>query len=130
MPRTSRPPFNLQYLPDTNKLTRSQYIHAVIFSAPFTPTQSYLSTLPYGAPAAVYHGPTSFIPLTYDPYVAPKAMGIYREIGKHDFHNVNAGEIVQRILRSRELYEERQRVKAEKAVREEAAKRQEKMIGV
>lgn len=81
-------------------------------------------------PAAVYHGPTSFIPLTYDPYMAPKAMSIYREIGKHDFHNVNAGEIVQRILRSRELYEERQRIKAEKAVREEAAKRQEKMNGV
>ena len=69
------------------------------------------------------------MPLTYDPYTAPKAMGIYCEIGKHDFHNVNAGEIVQRILRSREMYEKRQRVKAEKAVGEEAARRQEKKDG-
>lgn len=70
------------------------------------------------------------MPLTYDPYTAPKAMGIYREIGKHEFHHVNAGEIVQRILRSRELYEERQRVKAEKAAREKVAKQQENMGSV
>ncbi len=67
------------------------------------------------------------MPLTYDPYTAPKDMGIYQEIGKHDFHDVNAGEIVQRIMRSREMYEERQRVKGEKGVGEEAARRREKM---
>ncbi len=65
------------------------------------------------------------MPLTYDPYTAPKEMGIYHEIGKHEFHHVNAGEIVQRIMRSRDLYEARQRVKAEKAVAEEAARRRE-----
>ncbi len=109
------------------RLICSKYIHSVIFSAPFTPTKSYLSALPYGTPSAVYHGPTSFMPLTYDPYTAPKDMGIYQEIGKHDFHDVNAGEIVQRIMRSREMYEERQRVKGEKGIGEEAARRREKM---
>lgn len=65
------------------------------------------------------------MPLTYDPYTDAKALGIYREIGNHDFQNVNAGEIVQRILKSRKMYEERQRVKAEKAITEEAVLRKE-----
>ncbi|KAJ9247385.1 hypothetical protein DTO207G8_8084 [Paecilomyces variotii] len=51
-----------------------KYIHAVVFSAPFTPSKSYLQTMPTGVPSAVYHGPTTFIPLTYDPYTAPKQM--------------------------------------------------------
>lgn len=102
-----------------------QYINSVIFSAPFTPSKTYLSNLPFGTPHAVYHGPTSFMPLTYDPYVAAKDMGIYQEIGNHLFQSVNAGEIVQRILRSRQLYEERQKKKGEKGVGEELHRREE-----
>ena len=67
------------------------------------------------------------MPLTYDPYTAPKEMGIYREIGHHDFANVNAEEIVQRILRSRDLYEERQRVKGVKGIGEQGLRRREIM---
>lgn len=67
------------------------------------------------------------MPLTYDPYVAAKEMGIYKEIGKHDFSNVNAEQIVQRILKSRAMYEERQRVKGVKGVGEEAQRRRERM---
>ena len=67
------------------------------------------------------------MPLTYDPYTAPKEMGIYKEIGQHDFANVNAGEIVQRIMKSRDMYEERQRVKGMKGVGEEAQRRREQM---
>lgn len=52
-------------------------------------------------------------------------MGIFQEVGPHDFQDVNAGEIVQRIMRSRALYEERQRVKGEKAVGEQEARRRE-----
>lgn len=104
-----------------------QYISALILSAPFTPTKAYLTHLPYGTPQAVYHGPTSFMPLTYDPYTAAKAMGIYQEIGTHDFQNVNAGEIVQRILKSREMYEERQRVKGVKGAGEDMVRRREEM---
>lgn len=96
-----------------------------MFGAPFTPTKSYLTTLPWGTPNAVYHGPTAFIPLTYDPYTAPKTMGIYKEVGEHAFAHVNAGQIVQRILKSRDMYEARQRAKGVKAVGESAARERE-----
>ncbi|KAE8454093.1 hypothetical protein EG329_007871 [Mollisiaceae sp. DMI_Dod_QoI] len=102
-----------------------KYINAVIFGAPFAPTKVYLTSTPWGTPDAVYHGPTSFMPLTYDPYTAPKAMGIYKEIGKHNFSEVNAGSIVQRIMKSRDMYEERQRVKGVKGIGEEAQRRRE-----
>ena len=109
------------------KLIRRKYVDSVVFSAPFTPSKAYLNHTPYGIPDAVYHGPTSFIPLTYDPYTAAKALGIYHEIGTHEFQDVNAGEIVQRILKSREMYEERQRLKGEKTATEEAVQRREAM---
>lgn len=65
------------------------------------------------------------MPLTYEPYAAPKEMGIYREIGTHAFSEVNAGEIVQRIMKSRDLYEARQRAKGMKAEVEQAARERE-----
>lgn len=67
------------------------------------------------------------MPLTYDPYTAAKDMGIYREIGPHAFADMNAGQIVQRILKSREMYEERQRAKGVKGIGEDAQRRREKM---
>lgn len=84
--------------------------------------------MPFGVPDVVYHGPTTFIPLTYDPYTAPKQMGIFRQINDHPFQHVNAGEIVDRILRSREAYEERQRAKLQKAIIEEQVKSEEKSL--
>lgn len=81
--------------------------------------------MPWGVPDVVYHGPTTFIPLTYDPYVAPKQMGIFKEVGSHPFQNVNAGEIVERILRSRSAYEQRQRAKLQKGVVEQDARDKE-----
>lgn len=83
--------------------------------------------MPLGAPNAVYHGPTTFIPLTYDPYTAPKRMGIFREVDGHPFQHVNAGEIVQRILKSRDAFEERQRLKMQKSIAEEEFKQREAM---
>ncbi|TQN72196.1 Ethanolamine-phosphate cytidylyltransferase [Colletotrichum shisoi] len=102
-----------------------RYVNAVVFGAPFSPTKAYLTTLPWGTPDAVYHGPTAFMPLTYDPYTAPKEMGIMREVGEHEFAGVNAGTIVQRIMRSRDMYEERQRKKGIKAEGESAARDRE-----
>lgn len=104
-----------------------RYVHAVVFGAPFTPTQSYLPSLPWGTPDAVYHGPTHFMPLTYDPYVAPKRMGIYKQIGHHAYEDVNAGTIVQRIMKSRDLYEARQKAKGMKADVEAAQKKREEL---
>lgn len=98
----------------------TQYVHAVIFGSPFSLSKAFLLTLPYSTPVAVYHGITKFMPLTYDPYAVPKALNIYREIANHEFQNVNAAEIVARIMKGRALYEERQRKKGEKGMGEEA----------
>ena len=76
-------------------------------------------------PNAIYHGPTAFMPLTYDPYTAAKRMGIYAEIGAHAFADVNAGQIVERIMQSRDRYEARQRAKGVKAGVEAAARQRE-----
>ncbi|KAL4929618.1 ethanolamine-phosphate cytidylyltransferase [Aspergillus undulatus] len=105
-----------------------RYVHAVVFSAPFSPSQPYLEAMPLGVPDIVYHGPTTFIPLTYDPYAAPKRMGIFRETTYHAFQHVNAGEIVERILKSREAYEARQRAKLQKGVVEDQVKSREETI--
>ncbi|KAK2753965.1 hypothetical protein FQN54_007324 [Arachnomyces sp. PD_36] len=102
-----------------------RYVNAVIFSAPFTPSRPYLETFPFGTPNAVYHGPTTFIPLTYDPYTGPREMGIFKEIHSHSFQHVNAEEIVQRILKSREAFEERQRAKMQKSIGENEFKERE-----
>ena len=123
-------------------LTRPfQHINSVVFSAPFLPDKVYLTSLPFGdqksPPHAIYHGPTSFMshapdsassPASTtlpDPYAAAKQLGIFHEIGQHAFQGVNAGQIVQRIMRSRGLYEERQRLKGLKAGREEEVKTRE-----
>lgn len=65
------------------------------------------------------------MPLTYDPYADARTMGIYRDIGKHAFQSVNAGQIVKRIMASRDMYEARQRAKGVKAGVEAAARERE-----
>jgi ethanolamine-phosphate cytidylyltransferase len=110
-----------------------RYINAVVLGAPFTPTKAYLEALPLamdrptsnGGISAVYHGATAFMPLTYDPYVDAKEMGVYHETSKHDFENINAGEIVGRIMAGRAAFEERQRKKGIKAAGEEVTRRRE-----
>lgn len=104
-----------------------RYVHAVVFGAPFAPTRPYLEAIPLGNIAAVYHGPTAFMPLEFDPYADAKAMGIFKEIGDHTFSHVNAGEIVKRIMKGRQAFEERQKRKGQKAVGEEAAREREIM---
>ncbi|KAF2471719.1 uncharacterized protein BDR25DRAFT_303167 [Lindgomyces ingoldianus] len=104
-----------------------KYVHSVVFGSPFSLSKAFLLTLPYNTPVAVYHGITSFMPLTYDPYAPAKSLNIYREIENHDFQNVNAGEIVERIMKGRAMYEERQRLKGEKGVTEEVEKRRQEL---
>lgn len=67
------------------------------------------------------------MPGVSDPYTDAKALNIYYETPAHDFQHVNAGEIVERILKSRAQYEERQRVKGVKNVGEEAVRKREEM---
>ena len=65
------------------------------------------------------------MPFMQDPYAGAKTLGIFQEVPSHDFAHVNAGEIVQRILESRAMYEERQRVKGVKGIGEAAARERE-----
>ncbi len=58
-------------------------------------------------------------------YRDAKKLGIYQEIPKHDYQNVNAEMIVQRILTNRKAYEERQRMKAAKNLVESEIKTNE-----
>ena len=52
---------------------------------------------------------------------------MFKEVGEHAYAGVNAGEIVNRIMRSRDVYEARQRAKGEKAAGEAAAREREKL---
>ena len=113
-------------------VVQCKYIHAVVFGAPYTPSASYLKSFPEGsgkAPDAVYHGPTSSSASSSqpDPYADAKALGIFRETPEHAFQDVNAAQIVRRILDKRGEYEERQRRKGAKRVGEDAAERREAM---
>ena len=91
-------------------VVQCRYVHAVVFGAPYQPLKSYLESLPnlpshLQYPDAIYHGPTSFMPSTTDPYTDAKALDIFRETGEHRFQDVNAAQIVQRILDNRQQYE-------------------------
>lgn len=99
-----------------------KYVHAVIFGAPLAPSKTYLQSLPMGQISAIYHGPTDFIPIDYDPYREAKALGLMKEIPDHPFKHVNAAEILGRIEKRRADFEERQRRKGAKATVEEAIK--------
>lgn len=100
-----------------------QYVSALIYGAPFEPTTAFLTHIPDGTPAVVYHGKTSFVPLSFDPYADARALGVFEELPAHAFQDVNAATIVERILSNRARFEERQRKKGVKSVAEEAARR-------
>ncbi|KAK4891778.1 choline phosphate cytidylyltransferase [Elasticomyces elasticus] len=116
-------------------VVQCRYVHQVVFGAPYAPTKAYLESLPavqsspshLRLPDAVYHGPTSYMPSTSseDPYADAKASEIFVETPEHEFQDVNAAQIVQRILDRRGEYEERQRKKGVKGVGEGALRRRE-----
>lgn len=63
--------------------------------------------------------------MTFDPFSEAKKLRIFTEVPPHDFQDVNAGHIVDRIMHSRHQFEERQRKKAAKSVVEKEARQQE-----
>ncbi|KAK5138253.1 hypothetical protein LTR08_003314 [Meristemomyces frigidus] len=119
-------------------VVQCRYIHAVIFAAPYIPSQQYLSALPALAhsdkrvPDAVYHGPllspSSSVSTAEDPYADAKALGIFVETPEHAFQEVNAAQIVRRILDKRAEYEERQRKKGVKGVGEREKEAEEARV--
>ena len=129
-------------------VVQCRYIHAVIFSAPAVPGREYLSSLPTASmasgsdtaatryPDAVYHGPflspsssntttttttnttTTRATTTPDSYAAANDLKVFITTLPHAFQDVNAAQIVSRILDKRAEYEERQRKKGVKGVGE------------
>jgi ethanolamine-phosphate cytidylyltransferase len=95
-----------------------KYVSALIISAPYTPTESYLTTsLGPLTPVEIWHGPTKVIEADDggDPYADAKEMGILRTVDKHRWDDISAGKIVDRILNRRLEFEERQRKKGVKS---------------
>lgn len=94
-----------------------KYVSALIISAPYTPTKSYLATsMGILSPQEVWHGPTKVISEDgeEDPYADAKELGILRVVEKHRWDDISAAKIVERILNRRLEFEERQRKKGVK----------------
>ena len=94
-----------------------KYVSALIISAPYTPTKTYLTTaLGALAPSEVWHGPTEVVETEDEgnPYADAEEMGILRTIEKHLWDDISAGKIVDRILNRKLEFEERQRKKGVK----------------
>ncbi|KAK5116661.1 hypothetical protein LTR62_007335 [Meristemomyces frigidus] len=123
-----------------------KYVHAVVFGAPDNTNPEFLGSLPAckaneaELPSAIYNsnarnpgskGHDAFADARnpgskgHDAFVDARALGLYVEIQEHDFQDVNAAQIVSRILEKRSEYEERQRKKGVKSVGEGAIRRLE-----
>ena len=95
------------------------YVSSAIFDAPFSPSQEFLESLPFGRVDAVYHGATSFMPSEQDPYIDAKKMGIFKKTAPHGAEDMTAELIMSRIIGQRDTFEARQRQKAKKAEMEQ-----------
>jgi ethanolamine-phosphate cytidylyltransferase len=94
-----------------------RYVDEVIIGAPYSVTKDVLSKV---APVAVVvHGVNSTERDMdgSDPYALPKSLGIYKEI-EHNMSSISTSTVIERIIQQRQLYEERQRRKREKAMAE------------
>lgn len=117
-------------------VVQCRFVHAVVFGAPATPGKDFLAELPSlhkseassrqapSYPDAVYHGPSSSAG-SLDAYADAKALRVFLQTAPHAFQEVNAAQIVGRILSRREEYEERQRKKGVKSVGEAGLRREE-----
>jgi len=94
-----------------------RYVDEVIIGAPYSVSKDVLSKV--ATVSVVVHGitPTENDIDGSDPYALPKQMGIYKEIG-HGMSSISTSIIIERIIEQRQLYEERQHRKREKAMAE------------
>ena len=103
-----------------------KYVNAVVFGTPYAPDEDFLTVSPWmrrpgSCWDAIYHGPAG----KDEAYAYAKERGIFHRVGEHAFQDVNANAIVQRIMASRAMYEERQRKKGEKGTIEELEKEEQ-----
>lgn len=121
----------MNILERTLVVLQCKYVSALVISAPYTPSKTYLTeSLGELSPAEVWHGPTPVIEVENesDPYADAKEMGILKSITSHKWDDISAGKIVDRILNRRMEFEERQRKKGVKAGLERDMKLMEESI--
>ncbi|GME99628.1 unnamed protein product [Ambrosiozyma monospora] len=90
---------------------QSKYIDGIVLGAPYAPTSKFINLIPNKV-LKVFHGPT---PEDHDPYTEIKKVGLFEQLGPHEFDSITTKDIVNRVLKNREAYEERQRRKGWKA---------------
>lgn len=110
-----------------------RYVDAIVLGAPFVPYREFRKALEVQADihiAKVVHGPT---PIQTDggtkeefPYTDCEEDGIYYQLPHHQYDDVTSTQIVERVLKYREQYEERQRKKGIKAQNEVQLEQEEK----
>jgi ethanolamine-phosphate cytidylyltransferase len=100
-------------------------VDEVIIGAPYTVGRDVLEKV-YKVDVVV-HGKTETLPDLdgKDPYELPKKLGIYTEI-ETPYSDLTTTDIIRRIVRNRELYEERNRRKQQKSALEEKMLQSEK----
>jgi ethanolamine-phosphate cytidylyltransferase len=93
-------------------------VDEVIIGAPYTVSKDVLEKV-YKVDVVI-HGKTETLPDVdgQDPYALPKKLGLYFEI-ETAYSELTTNMIIERILRNRQVYEARNRRKAEKAALEE-----------
>ncbi len=108
----------MNILERTLVVLQCKYVSALVVSAPYTPSKSYLRNgLGILSPEEVWHGPTQIIQADGEgnPYADAEEIGILRTIDTHRWDDISARKIVDRILDRRLEFEERQRKKGVKS---------------
>lgn len=84
-----------------------RYVDEVIIGAPYTVSKEILA---YGVSLVVHGSQPGYLDGGQDPYELPKSLGIYKEI-ETDYSGFSIQGILERIMKNRNLYEERNRKK-------------------
>lgn len=101
---------------------QSKYVDGIVIGAPYKPTESYIKQFPKQV-TKVFHGPTHLS--EGDPYEEVQKLGIFEQIGDHQYADMTTEQIVERVLDNRKLYEERQRKKGWKSQHEKELRQAE-----
>lgn len=102
---------------------QSKYIDGIILGAPFVPTMDFIGKISRGGNSVVkiFHGCTG----ENGAYEEVKQAGLLETLPRHQWNDMTVESIVERVLKNREVYEERQRKKGWKAEHEVQLKNKE-----
>ncbi|CAK9440416.1 uncharacterized protein LODBEIA_P45160 [Lodderomyces beijingensis] len=97
-----------------------RYVDGIVLNAPYVPTLEFLNRI--GNVVRVYHGPTEI-----DGEIYQQVEGIFEELPRHKYDEINTEFIVNRVLQNKVAYEERQKKKGWKAEVEKVLEANEKL---